>query len=43
MTENDPIKTGIPGSDNIFLDGIPRANMILVRGAAGTGKTLLGM
>jgi circadian clock protein KaiC len=43
MTENDLIKTGIPGLDAILLNGIPRANMILVQGAAGSGKTLIGM
>ena len=43
MTDNDLIKTGITGLDAILLNGIPRANMILVQGAAGTGKTLIGM
>jgi circadian clock protein KaiC len=43
MAEKDLIKTGIAGLDEIFLKGIPRANMILVQGAAGTGKTLMGM
>jgi circadian clock protein KaiC len=36
-------KTGIDGLDEIFLGGIPRANMILVQGEAGTGKTLMGV
>ena len=35
-------KTGIGGLDEIFHGGIPRANMILVQGEAGTGKTLMG-
>jgi circadian clock protein KaiC len=43
VTDTDLIKTGIAGLDEVFMNGIPRANMILVQGAAGTGKTLLGM
>ena len=43
MAENSLIKTGIEGLDAVFLGGIPKANSILVQGAAGTGKTLLGM
>jgi circadian clock protein KaiC len=43
MAENNLIKTGIAGLDSIFLNGIPTTNMILVQGAAGTGKTLMGM
>jgi circadian clock protein KaiC len=43
MAENGFIKTGIAGLDAIFLGGIPRANMILVQGCAGSGKTLMGM
>jgi circadian clock protein KaiC len=43
MVENDLIKTGMAGLDAILLNGIPRANMILVQGATGTGKTLMGM
>jgi len=43
MVENDLARTGIAGLDEIFLGGIPRANMILVQGCAGSGKTLLGM
>ncbi|MDQ6666161.1 MAG: AAA family ATPase [Acidobacteriota bacterium] len=42
MAENSLMKTGIEGLDAIFLGGIPRTNAILVQGAAGTGKTLLG-
>jgi circadian clock protein KaiC len=41
--EDDLTKTGIAGMDDIFQGGIPRANTILVQGAAGTGKTLLGI
>ena len=43
MTDNDLIKTGIAGLDEILKNGIPRANIILVQGAAGAGKTILGM
>src|SRR6185295_16405512 len=34
---------GIYGLDGIFLGGILQGNIILVEGAAGTGKTLLGL
>jgi circadian clock protein KaiC len=34
---------GIPGLDNILRGGLPRGNVVLVEGAAGTGKTLLGL
>lgn len=43
MPERDLIKTGIKGLDTILLGGIPRGNIILVEGAAGTGKTTLGL
>ena len=43
MPERDVIKTGIKGLDAILLGGIPRGNVILVEGAAGTGKTTLGL
>src|SRR5438876_6011676 len=43
MTESDRIQTGIYGLDQIFLGGILKGNLILVEGAAGTGKTLLGV
>jgi len=39
----DLIRTGIEGLDEVFLGGIPHSNSILVQGAAGTGKTLMGM
>ncbi len=42
MAENNVIKTGIKGLDAIFLGGIPRTNVVLVQGAPGSGKTLLG-
>ena len=43
MAERDLIQTGIYGLDEIFLGGILNGNLILVEGAVGTGKTLLGM
>src|SRR5713101_6269890 len=43
MTESDRIQTGIYGLDQIFLGGILKGNLILVEGAAGTGKTLMGV
>jgi circadian clock protein KaiC len=43
MAESDLTKTGIYGLDEIFLGGVFRGNVILVEGAPGTGKTLLGM
>ncbi|MEP6962646.1 MAG: ATPase domain-containing protein, partial [Acidobacteriota bacterium] len=36
-------KTGIEGLDAIFGGGIPETNTILVQGATGTGKTLMGL
>jgi circadian clock protein KaiC len=43
MAEGNLIPTGIAGLDDILRGGIPRGNIILVEGAAGTGKTLLGI
>src|SRR5260370_35024130 len=43
MAESGLIQTGIYGLDEIFLGGILEGNLILVEGAAGTGKTLLGV
>jgi circadian clock protein KaiC len=43
MAEGDLIPTGIAGLDAILRNGIPRGNVLLVEGAAGTGKTLFGM
>ena len=43
MPEPDLARTGIHGLDPILGGGIPRGNMILVEGAAGTGKTTLGL
>ena len=43
MTGSALIQTGIYGLDQIFLGGILKGNLILVQGAAGVGKTLLGL
>src|SRR5947208_10229350 len=43
MPEADVVKTGINGLDGILFGGFPRGNTILVSGAAGTGKTTLGV
>jgi circadian clock protein KaiC len=43
MAESDLIRTGIAGLDDILRGGIPRGNVVLVEGAAGTGKTLFGV
>src|SRR5437868_349434 len=43
MAESDLIPTGITGLDDVLHGGVPRGNILLVEGAAGTGKTLLGM
>jgi len=37
------IKTGIHGLDEILLGGLKQGNIMLVEGAAGTGKTTLGL
>jgi len=43
MPEPELVKTGIKGFDEILMGGIPRGNIILVTGTAGTGKTTLGV
>jgi circadian clock protein KaiC len=43
MPKGDLITTGIFGLDSILLGGIPRTNVILVQGVAGSGKTLMGL
>jgi len=35
------IKTGIPGLDALFDNGIPQSSSVLVEGGPGTGKTIL--
>src|SRR5471030_1311142 len=41
--KNGLVRTGIAGLDAVLMGGIPRTNVILVQGTAGSGKTLLGM
>ena len=43
MAASDLTLMGISGLDDLLRGGIPRGNVILVEGAAGTGKTLLGL
>jgi circadian clock protein KaiC len=43
MVESDLIRTGIAGLDDILRGGFPQSNVILLEGAAGTGKTVLGL
>jgi len=43
MAEGELIRTGIAGLDNILRGGFPQGNVLLLEGAAGTGKTLLGL
>ena len=43
ITESELIQTGIYGLDQIFFGGILKGNLVVVEGAAGTGKTLMGM
>jgi circadian clock protein KaiC len=43
MTEDALVRLGISGLDEICLGGIPRRNVILVKGDVGTGKTTFGI
>jgi len=43
MRQSSLVKTGVSGLDEIFLGGIAEKNAIMVQGAAGTGKTLIGL
>ena len=43
MPEQDLVKTGIKGLDDLFSGGIPRGNIVLLTGAPGTGKTTFGV
>src|SRR5438094_8468920 len=43
MPDPDLVTTGIKGLDEILFGGIPRGNVILVAGTAGSGKTTLGL
>ncbi|MEX2725601.1 MAG: RAD55 family ATPase [Candidatus Freyarchaeota archaeon] len=37
------VKTGIPGLDELMDGGIPKGNVVLLSGQAGSGKTILGL
>jgi circadian clock protein KaiC len=41
MTER--ISTGVAGLDKLIEGGVPKGSVVLVSGAPGTGKTILGM
>src|SRR4051794_16798726 len=43
MAQTDLVRTGISGLDTILGGGIPRGNVIVVEGPAGSGKTTLGL
>ena len=43
MPEQDLVKTGIKGLDDLFSGGIPRGNIVLLTGGPGTGKTTFGV
>jgi circadian clock protein KaiC len=43
VAESNLIQMGISGLDTILRGGIPDGNVILLEGAAGTGKTLFGI
>ena len=43
MAGGNLVATGIAGLDDILRGGITRGNVVLLEGAAGAGKTLLGM
>lgn len=37
------VKSGIPGLDNLLYGGIPERSIVLLSGAAGTGKTIFSL
>ncbi len=37
------VKTGIPGLDELLDGGIPKGNVVLLSGPAGSGKTIFGL
>src|SRR5687768_2874445 len=43
VPERDLVKTGIAGLDDILAGGLLRGSIVLVEGAAGTGKTTMGI
>lgn len=38
-SDEDRARTGIPGLDDALMGGIPKENLVLISGGAGTGKT----
>lgn len=40
MAEEERVKTGIPGLDELLKGGIPRGSTVLLSGTAGAGKTI---
>src|SRR5260221_447869 len=42
-TQESLVRFGIRGLDDLLLGGVPRHNVILVKGSVGSGKTLLGV
>jgi len=43
MPERDLVRTGVAGLDDILSGGLLRGSIALIEGAAGTGKTTLGV
>ena len=41
--DEDRVRTGISGLDEVLMGGVPRNNNILVEGEPGSGKTTLGL
>ena len=37
------VRTGVPGFDRLFKNGIPKGNLILFAGGAGSGKTIVSL
>lgn len=43
LEDEAPVASGVPGLDEILVGGFSRANVHLIEGAPGTGKTTLGL
>jgi len=43
MVEIERVSTGVPGLDELIEGGLPKGRITLITGAAGSGKTTLGM
>jgi len=43
MMEIERVSTGVPGLDELIEGGLPKGRITLITGAAGSGKTTLGM